>query len=130
MHKVRVKLVDFGVQRIADVSDFGYLDEQFTKFPIQSTNVCLLNLIPWNAHSWNDDDTMYVTKLLGQNRTGELQNRYQISVQFDMEPNLIFISNLSTTGFDYAETIISKGIASKRDSSDFIQHVKGNKRQL
>lgn len=29
MHKVRVKLIDFGVQRIADVSDFGYLDTIF-----------------------------------------------------------------------------------------------------
>lgn len=121
---IRVKLVDFGVQRIANVSDIGCLNERFTQFPIQSINVCVLNLDPWNLRSWNDDDTRYVTKLLGQNRTDGLQNRYEMFVQLEMEPNVIFTSNLCSTGFDYADTIISKGIARNNTSNNFLQYVK------
>lgn len=128
MQNIRVKLVDLGGQRIANASDFGYLDERFIEFPAQSITVCLLNLIPWNLCSWNDDDTMYVTKLLAQHR-GE-QNRYEVCLQFEMEPNLIFASNLRSTGFDYAKSIISKYIAHSNSSDDFIQHVKGRKPQL
>lgn len=127
MQKVRIKLVDIGIKRIANVSDIGCLDGRFTKFPIQSINVCLLNVVPWNQHSWNDDDTRYVTKLLGQTRT---ENRYEIFVQHEMEPNLIFTSNLRSTGFDYVDTIISKGIAQKSTSSDFLRYLKERKHQL
>lgn len=130
MQTMRVKLVDLGGQRIANVSDVGYLDECFTAFPKQSINVGLLNLVPWNARSWNDDDKMYVTKLLAENRTDEPEVRYEMNVHFDMEPNVIFSSKLCSTGFDYAETIVSKGIARHGKSNDFFQHVKELKHQL
>lgn len=122
-----MKLVDYGVQRIAFVSDFGHLDERFIEFPIQSIHVHLLNLVPWNGRSWNDDDNEYVTKLLRQCRIGEQQNRLELNVQFEVEPNSIFTHNLCSTGFDYANIITSKGIARIADSNDFIQHVEKTK---
>lgn len=112
----RVKLVDFGVPRIATISDIGHLDENFTEFPIQSISLCLLNLIPWNSRTWNDEDTRYVTELLNE-------NRYEICIQFEMQPDSIFTSDLCSSGFDYVDVIISKGIACRNASNDFHHHV-------
>lgn len=122
--RVRVKLVDFGVQRVVAVSDIGYLGECFTEFPIQSISLCLLNLVPWNLRSWGDDDTRYVTKLLNANRIDELQNQYETCVQFEMRSNFIFTSNLCTKEFDYADKITSRGIARKNLMEDFLSRLK------
>lgn len=129
MRKIRAKLVDFGGQRIANASDFGYLDGRFIEFPAQSITVCLTNLDPWNFCSWNDDDTVYVTKLLAQHRGDQPQNRLEMCLQFEMEPNLIFASNLRSAGFNYAKSIVSKNIAHKNSFNDFIQYLKEQKPQ-
>lgn len=128
--KIRVKLVDFGIQRIANASDIGFLGVLFMEFPVQSIKICLLHLIPWNYCSWNDGDTMYVTTLLSQNRGGQPKTRFEMCVQFEVEPNLIFASNLHSTGFDYAKLIMAKDIARYCTSNDFIQHVKEKQLQL
>lgn len=122
--KVRVKLVDFGVQRVAAITDIGRLDDDFAGFPIQSINLCLLNLLPWNRRSWNENDTRCVTKLLGINGTDNLQNRHEMHIQFEMQPNLTYSSNLCSPGLDYVEMIISKGIARKNISTDFFHYIK------
>lgn len=124
MQKVQVKLVDFGIQRFASISEIGSLADDFIKFPMQSINLCLFNLLPWNQRSWNDDDTGCVTKLLGINGSDDLQNRYEIYIQFELQPNLIFSSNLHSSGRDYAGMIVSKGIGRKNTSTDFLQYVK------
>lgn len=121
MQKVRVKLVDFGVPRVAAISDIGCLDEQFAKFPKQSVSLCLLDLSPWNQHAWDDDDKRYVTNLLGINRD---DNRYEIHIQHEMQPDLFFTTNLCSPEIDYAAVIISKGIARKNISTDFMRCLK------
>lgn len=124
MQKVHVKLVDFGALRMAAISDIGCLDENFAKFPMQSVSLCLLNLSPWNQCAWDDDDTRCVTNLLGINRTDDRQNRYEIYIQYEIQPDLFFTSNLYSPGLDYAGMIISKGIARKNISSDFLRYIK------
>lgn len=129
MQKVLVKLVDFGVTRLAAACDIGCLDESFIEFPMQAINLCLLDLVPWDLRSWNNDfrDTKCVEKILGVGSTNELQNRYEISVQFEIQPNLIFASKLCSPGFDYGSTIIANGIARKNTPNDFLQHLKKKK---
>lgn len=123
--KVRVKLVDFGVPRIAAISDIGHLDEQFAKFPMQSVSVRLLDLSPWNQFAWDDNDQRFVTNLLSINKA---DNRYEIYIQHELLPDLFFTPNLYSSEIDYASTIISKGIARKNISTDFIRCLKGMKR--
>lgn len=120
---IHVKLVDFGALRMTGISDIGYLDQNFTKFPAQSVSLCLLNLCPWNQREWNDDDTRCVTKLLCIDTTDKLRNQFEMNVQFVLQPDLIFTSNLNSSGLDYVEQVISKGIARKNISMDFIRYI-------
>lgn len=116
MQKVHVKLVDFGVLRVVALSDIGCLAEQFVKFPLQSVSLCLLHLSPWDQQAWDEDDTKFVTKLLGINRADDLQNRYEINIQYELQPDLLFTSNLCSSELDYSAMIISKGLARKNNS--------------
>lgn len=117
MPKVRVKLVDFGVLKTVASSDISRLHEDFTVFPMQSINLCIINLSPWDLCAWQDDDIIYAEKILGLNSNNEEQNRYKICVQFEMQSNLIFTSNLCSPECDYASMLISKGIARKKPSN-------------
>lgn len=121
IEKVHVKLVDFGVPRIAAISDIGCLNEYFAKFPKQSVSLCLLDLSPWNQHAWDDEDKRYATNLLGINRA---DNRYQIHIRYERQPDLFFSSNLYSPELDYAAMIISKGIACKNVPMDFNRYIK------
>lgn len=120
---VRVKPVDFGITRTAAISDIALLDKNFIAFPRQSINLCLFNLIPWNSHAWNDFDGKYATTLLNE-KSGHSQSRYEIRVQYEMQADCIFTSNLCSSEMDYAQTIISKGIAHSFTSEDFLRCVK------
>lgn len=113
-------MVDFGVPQSASIFDIGRMDDDFMKFPIQSINLCVLNLHPWNQRAWTDQDIRYVTKLLDFHS----QNRYEMYIEVEMQPNLIFSSNLYSPLFDYAAMIISKGIARKKMSTEFLHYIK------
>lgn len=116
-----MKLVDFGVPRVVAISDIGHLDEHLTKFPVQSVSLCLFGLSPWNQLAWNDDDKRYATNLLGINRA---DNRYEIHIQRELQPDVFFAPNLCSPEIDYAAMIISKGIARKNVSTDFSRCIK------
>lgn len=124
MQMAHVKLVDFGVLRMATISDIGYLDENFAKFRTQSVSLCVLNLCPWNQRAWNDNDIRCVSKLLSINGTDNFHKRYEVYIQFVLQPDLFFTSNINSSGLNYAEMTISKGIARKNISTDFLRYIK------
>lgn len=124
--KFRVQRVDHGMPHRADICDIGQLEREYHKtFPIQSINLCLLELTPWNEQNWSVDDTDYVKKLVGN-------GSFEITIFNEVYSELIFTKNLISRNpntdvicVDYAKHIISKGIASKKKTGlkEFFDHL-------
>lgn len=119
---VRVRLVDFGELRNVNISNIGRLNECHADFPLQSIDLYILGLMPWNKSGWTEHDTNYASDILMGRTSNEIfgKGRYKTIIQWEIGCGLVFAFNLFKSNdepqnhFDkYVDFITSKGIASK-----------------
>lgn len=129
--KVRVKLLDFGKFRDVKLSDIGHMEESHTTFPIQSTNLCIVNIEPWNRRDWDNVDTEYISQLFsGISDDAFGKGPFQVFVQCEIQPDLIFAINFfnlhdePNQHTNYVDFIISKNIATHGANGlkEFFEH--------
>ncbi|XP_055296420.1 putative ATP-dependent RNA helicase TDRD12 [Sitodiplosis mosellana] len=125
--QLRVRLVDFGKYCDANVSNIGIMQLNHTQFPPQSSDLCLLNVVPWNKSRWEDYDTSYaLNTLFSWNELGTL-GIFETIILWGVQPEIMFALNLFVPDDgNYVDIITQKGIAAIKnnieDFEDFFQH--------
>lgn len=132
-----MELIDFGKRRTANICDIGHLiDKRLQLFPIQITNLCLLELVPSNGQNWNNEDTDFIKGLIFQNNFDDKvfgNGIFEIQIENEINSNIckticalnIFSHNLKTGKCeDYAELLISTRIAVRNTDAteQFLKH--------
>lgn len=133
LEQFRVRLVDLGIFRTAKVSNIGCLQEHHQQFPLQSTSLCLLNVVPYGGCQWGKEETAYVTQILLGRCSDETfgKNSYESFIQWEIQPDLVFALNLFTLTNgpmnqhgNFIDHLIQKGIArvDEEHSNEFFHH--------
>lgn len=127
-----MRLVDLGKLRTVKESNIGRLDDRHAHFSLQSTDLCLLNLVPFSKSGWTDYETEYVTNIIFGREQHESfgHGQYHTTIQFEVQPDLMFALDLSvlTHGSfaEFSDFLTQKCVVTKLHSpvelKDFFKH--------
>lgn len=95
-----------------------------TKYAPQSSDLCLLNVVPWNKWPWDEYDTEFASITLKKLNPS---NIFETIILWGVQPDMLFALNLFVPDDgNYVDIITQKGIAAVKnnidDFDDFFKH--------
>lgn len=74
------------------------MNKNHDKYPLQSTDLCLMNVMPWNELCWDVEDTSYVSHVLLNKKEDNVDifgcGTYETIVLLELQPDLMFSLDL------------------------------------